>query len=197
MDPVEGMIRHLVQKVYDTVVVLEDTRRDLRVGDSRGSRAPGPVVSHSLAKILCLHCACANEEDFVFCKKCGVKNRTIADPPLLCPPRVLGTTETVDIDEDALEVRKSMFRQAIADTKYDKETNSVMRKFEIFVSCRWDNARKRASIYDAIPGDVIDFLIWKDATELLGRTYVHVMECPLLGRDSATECGTKGCGFRH
>ena len=48
-----------------------------------------------------------------------------------------------------------------------------------------------------MPSDVMDFLIWKDTTELLGRTYVHVMKCPLLDLYSTTECGTKGCGFRH
>ena len=145
MDPLEAMIRHLVQNTYDKVVAIEETRKDLKISrldSSNGYKAPGPTVSRSLARVLCLHCACANEEDFNFCKKCGVRNRVFPDPPLLCPPRVLGTTEMVDIDEDALEARKAAFRQAIKDTKYDKETNSVMKKFEIFVSCRWDNARR-------------------------------------------------------
>ena len=200
MDPLLGIVKHLVEQLYETVVSCEEERR--RLGKSARSgelsrRAPGPVVSRSVSKVLCLHCACANEEDFIFCKKCGVRSGLVADPPLLCPPRVLGTTDIVDIDEDSLERRKLFIRQSIADTKYDKETDSVMKKFEIFVSSRWDNAKKRASIYEAIPADVVDFLIWKDTTELKGRTYVHVIECPLLGLESATECGTEGCGFRH
>ena len=106
LDPLEAILRHLVGQTYDTIVALEESKKTLGLRNRRDKleyKAPGPVVSRAAAKILCLHCACANEEDFVFCKQCGVRNRSMAGPPLLCPPRVLGTTEIVDINEDALE----------------------------------------------------------------------------------------------
>ena len=74
MDPLAGIAKHLVEQLYETVVSCEEERK--RLGKSArsgklGRRALGPVVSWSVSKVLCLHCACANEEDFVFCKKCG------------------------------------------------------------------------------------------------------------------------------
>ena len=35
----------------------------------------------------------------------------------------------MDIDEDALEMRKAYIKRAMSETKYEKETNSVMRSF--------------------------------------------------------------------
>ena len=78
---------------------------------------------------------------------------------------------------------------------YKKETNSVIKNFEIFISCRLDNAKKTALSYNATPSYVTDFLIWKKTTELLDKAHVHVMRCPILVLDSATERGTKDCGF--
>jgi len=43
----------------------------------------------------------------------------------------------------------------------------------------------KRDICSAIPGDVIDFLIWKDN---FGKTVVHIDTCPFFGEKSASSC---------
>ena len=101
-----------------------------------------PVVERSLAKVLCLLCFATNDEDFIFCKKCGShKEKTYLDqdPNTNKSPhtkRLLNTTATIDTQETAITTENNKFQQFRAARLTNIRSKNVLKSFEIFVHSR-------------------------------------------------------------
>ena len=167
-----------------------------------------PVVERSLAKVLCLLCFATNDEDFIFCKKCGShKEKTYLDqdPNTNKSPhtkRLLNTTATIDTQETTITAENNKFQQFRAARSTNIRSKNVLKSFEIFVHsrglCKYSSLRLQPpfTILDAEDKDVVDFLMFKNVSS--GKTWVHAKNCPYLGqRQKFPACQKLTCTSNH
>ena len=173
-----------------------------------------PVVERSYAKVLCLTCCAINEEDFIFCKKCGSHNASprphtpdSAQNPnpnktLSQTHRLLGTTSIINTQEDNITKEKTKFFQYITTKTSTQKSKKILKDFEIFAHSRGLHkyttlpVQPTFSILEAQDKDILDYLIFKNITS--GKTWVHDTNCPSLGlRQKTQSCTTHNCSFNH
>ena len=77
------------------------------------------------------------------------------------------------IDEGLIAARRQELANQRASTRYTKQKSALECELEQFLG-GWASQKTLAS---ALPGDVIEFLVWKDHA---GRTKVHKSECQVL-----------------
>ena len=173
-----------------------------------------PVVERSYAKVLCLTCCAINEEDFIFCKKCGSHNASprphtpeSAQNPnpnktLSQTHRLLGTTSIINTQEDNITKEKTKFFQYMATKSSTQKSKKILKDFEIFAHSRGLHkyttlpVQPTFSILEAQDKDILDYLIFKNITS--GKTWVHDTNCPSLGlRQKTQSCTTHNCSFNH
>ena len=77
------------------------------------------------------------------------------------------------IDEGLIAARRQELANQRASSRYTKQKSALEREFEQFLGSR----ASQKTLASALPGDVIEFLIWKDHA---GRTKVHKSECQAL-----------------
>ena len=167
-----------------------------------------PVVERSLAKVLCLLCFATNDEDFIFCKKCGShkeKTHLDQDPNTNKSPhtkRLLNTTATIDTQETTITAENNKFQQFRAARSTNIRSKNVLKSFEIFVHsrglCKYSSLRLQPpfTILDAEDKDVVDFLMFKNVSS--GKTWVHAKNCPYLGqRQKFPACQKLTCTSNH
>lgn len=109
-----------------------------------------------MSKVLCIPCSGENDEDFLFCKYCSAPScRNDSSRK----ERLFGPKVHIKIDEYAIQRRLKKFKDYNAfDDINSKRITMVMSLFEKFLCSR----KPSASIYEATPNDVIEFLAWKD-----------------------------------
>ena len=77
------------------------------------------------------------------------------------------------IDEGLIAARCQELANQRASSRYGRQKSALEQEFEQFLGSR---ATKK-TLASALPGDVIEFFIWKDHA---GRTKVHKSECQAL-----------------
>ena len=111
-------------------------------------------------------CEGPNYSDFRFCQWCGV-------------PRVMinvGAVELVKVKDELILERRYALCAAIALTSHSQSKDKEFASFERFLQGRTIEGLRRASAFQAIPNDVVDFLVFRDISGE-GRTVVHRPEC--------------------
>ena len=88
-------------------------------------------------------------------------------------------------NDDAIAQRKAAVMQAFAHKTHEKSKSKELDAFSSFLRSRPTEALRRASVFEAIPADVVDFLVHRDLTGN-GRTIVHRPDC--------NDRDTPGCG---
>jgi len=149
-----------------------------------------PVVEKSSATVLCLHCFGDNSERFKFCQHCGV---TVDSAPLNpADIRIFDLEGLFNFPQQVREDIDNKFLQFVAykaSSQNSKAIASTMRAFEKFILsfglARFASSRaapRAFSVLDASDSEVVNFCIWKSLSGA-GRTYLHSVQCPLLGEN--------------
>ena len=121
-------------------------------------------------------CSGSNFERFRFCQWCGTQRKSV---PL---DSQLGT-----VDEEAIETRRVKLESLIEDKTHFRDKCKEVEWFQVFVKSRKDPRLRRASVFDAMPSDVIDFFIYRDVSGK-GRTIVREYECQSRGFSGPCQC---------
>ena len=160
-----------------------------------------PVVERSSAIVLCLHCFGDNSDRFVFCQHCGVAN--CVQPKGPTPARIFGSEGTFQFSpriREKIENKFTQFSTYKAATHNSRAIVSVMKSFEKFMFsfglakfANSSNPRRTFNVLESSDTDVVNFCIWKSLSGV-GRTYLHVVQCPLLGEGTFNnKCIALGC----
>ena len=173
-----------------------------------------PVVERPLLKVLCIVCGGINDEDFRYCKHCGMPAGQNVQKENQGQGRVLGTQQFIhNIPEEAIGLRLKQFKEERVTDSYHKRGNAEFEKFEIFLYSRgmeadrkWERSRlgqnSQPSVLKATPKDVLAYLAMKDVDNS-GRTFVHNQQCIRLGiQDTGKDrrlqpCSSDKCALRH
>ena len=90
-------------------------------------------------------------------------------------------------NDEAIAVRRSQVL-AVFDTKsHERKKAKELDAFAVFLTSRPTASLRKASVYDAMPADVVDFLVYRDLTGA-GRTVVHEVHCSQRGPHSTCDC---------
>jgi hypothetical protein len=90
------------------------------------------------------------------------------------------------VNEEAISKRRSEILAFTAGKQHTVAKNKEFDAFYAFVVSRGDPEKRRASAFEALPSDVLDFMVYRDLTGG-GRTVVHKASC--MTRESGGLCG--------
>ena len=122
-------------------------------------------------------CGGANFSGFRFCQLCGQRRLRLR----------LGQAEAI-VDDEAIAQRRSAIMATFDNKTHEKSKSKELDGLVEFLSARSSPLLRRASVFEAIPSDIVDFLIYRDLTGR-GRTVVHEHDC-------STRDGSCGCPAR-
>lgn len=120
----------------------------------------------------CPKCAYLNDDTYNFCEKCVYRKEPslLTHTPSLNPPNL-----------DAIEERLRELHGTRMKKPYEKQKSALHRELLDFLAC----LPTPKSLASACADDIVKFLVWKDKA---GRTTVHHLACPEVGKKSCT-CG--------
>ena len=121
-------------------------------------------------------CGAANLSGFRFCQQCGVARK--------CTP--VPTDQSALPDDEVIAARKSQVLAVFDEKSHERKKAKELDAFALFLASRPTVSLRKASVYDAMPADVVDFLVFRDLTGA-GRTVVHEAHC--FQRGSQGRCG--------
>lgn len=114
-----------------------------------------------MPSVACPRCFHANDDTFRFCQNCGYA-RTQAERS--------GCRDVVPVDSRMIAERLDQLSEQRGSSSYVKQKSSLEKELCSFLSSK----SVAKSIQSALPGDIIEFLVWKDRA---GKTKVHSPDC--------------------
>ena len=159
-----------------------------------------PVVAKTNAIVLCLHCFGDNSDQFKFCQHCGKQpSQTLKGVSAV---RLFGSQGSAQLNPKMklnIADKFNSFLAYKATSQNSKAIVSIMKSFERFLFSfglsKFANSEQPRlfNVLDANDADVVNFCIWKSLSGV-GRTYLHCVQCPLLGDNIFTnDCIKMGC----
>jgi hypothetical protein len=115
----------------------------------------------------------ANDYDFCFCQACGFQR-----------PLIMENVPRIEVDEEFIQRRRAQLLCVQKEFSYVKAKEAEYLSFVSFLASR--EVPKQP--LEANPGDVVDFLIFK---ECKGQTQYHVPDCALGGMKGVQACGCR------
>ena len=109
----------------------------------------------------CPRCFYANDEHFRYCQNCGYA-RVQVEGAL--------AGDRVRIDQEMIAGRLDELAKQRGSSSYIRQKSSLEKELCSFLSSK----SPAKSLESAIPGDLLEFLVWKDRR---GRTQVHCAGC--------------------
>lgn len=109
----------------------------------------------------CPRCFYANDEHFRYCQNCGYA-RVQVEGAL--------AGDRVRIDQEMIAGRLDELAKQRGSSSYVRQKSSLEKELCSFLSSK----SPAKSLESAIPGDIVEFLVWKDRR---GRTQVHCAGC--------------------
>ena len=94
------------------------------------------------------------------------------------------------INEKGIADRKAALELLVEDKPHYREKCKEFDKFTSFVASRQDIRLRRSSVFEALPGDVIDYFISRDVSGN-GRTVVHKVDCETRGFSGTCACPSR------
>ena len=134
------------------------------------ARRPGPPVYVACPRI---GCQGTNSARFNFCQWCGVPRRLVAM-----------AADSVEVREDLISARVTSLRADIESKPHSKSKCAEFLQFQKFLESRMLAPKRKRTVFEASPEDVIDFLAHRDVSGA-GKTIVHTHSC--MSRE-ATGC---------
>jgi hypothetical protein len=128
----------------------------------------------------CPKCGGSNSASFNFCQWCGWARRLIKDRE---SPKIV-------INEDEIRLRKDALSAITEEKKHFKKKCKEFEDLEVFLHSRGTVGKLRGSVLQAMPGDIVDFLIHRDL-QAQGRTVVHTQICLTRNLDGSCGCPTR------
>lgn len=120
-------------------------------------------------------CGAQNFSGFRFCQCCG-RQRRVADPQ-----------DSSDLTDDkTIASRKADIFALIEGKAHERSKHKQMDMFAWFLSQRSSAEKRKTSVFEATPDDVVDFLICRCIVGS-SRTVVHKGDCTM--RSKHGECG--------
>ena len=115
-------------------------------------------------------CGGANFSGFRFCQVCGHRRK-----------QVTITDSDVVVDDVSIAQRRREIMATFDNKSHEKSKVKELDGLMHFLSTRPTDQLRRESVFEAVPSDIVDFLIFRDLTGN-GRTVVHARDCTM--RDS-------------
>ncbi|KAK3745533.1 hypothetical protein QZH41_002902 [Actinostola sp. cb2023] len=122
--------------------------------------------------VACPRCAYPNDHTFRYCQQCGYRRERLSPP----------VQAHLLVDVGSINARLAQLRSASHSTPYERQKSSLQGDLESFLA----TLPLPKDLPSASPDDVCRFLIWKDRS---GKTQVHVLGCPQLGKKGLFQCG--------
>ena len=94
------------------------------------------------------------------------------------------------VDDVAIASRRRELFDEVEAKAHERSKNKELDLFSGFLAARSTASLRRASVFEATPEDVVDFLIYRDL-EGTGKTKVHERTCIVGTRDGTCDCPTR------
>ena len=132
------------------------------------------VLSRGVTMVACPACHLSNMSDFRFCSVCGYERKRTAP----------ATQDPTGVDLPAINARLQALRSKHLAKKQSRLKEKELIAFEGFLRA----AGTGRTLQDAIPLDVLQFLVWRDLMGT-GQTVVHSLDCEAVASASHHACG--------
>ena len=123
-----------------------------------------------------VECQAVNFSGFRFCQCCGQQREVIT------------LTGNAEIDEKAIERRKGALFALVNKKAHERSKKKEVAWFADFLLSRASDAKRKQSVFEASPEDVVDFLVHR-CMHSNSRTVVHDKSCTV--RESSCDCPSR------